>query len=102
MPIIFKGWWDKEAEFTDGLTEPWETFTLMVHGAEALDYREATLDELLEAVASMGYCFIRPETGPSVTVDDDGTVSGPFISNNADGVSAAGIEAGRYILQRES
>ncbi len=44
--ISFMGWWDKEVEVADGITEPWEKFTIMIHGEEAGDFKYATEEDL--------------------------------------------------------
>jgi len=43
-PIRFDGWWGEEDRAE--CPEPWERFTVMVHGEEAGDYREATVEDL--------------------------------------------------------
>jgi hypothetical protein len=50
-PITFRGWWQDGDQ--DDIPEPWETFRVMVHGAEAGDSRElmpADVPALLDAL----------------------------------------------------
>lgn len=44
MSITWRGWWD--ASEREQSPEPWEKFTLLAHGEQAGDTREATEEDL--------------------------------------------------------
>ena len=50
-PIRFRGWWgDETPEERVRIGEPWEILTLMVHGEEASESRQATIEDLKAAL----------------------------------------------------
>ncbi len=51
-PITFQGWWQDGDQ--DEIPEPWETFTVMVHGREAGDMRELLPADLPALLAALG------------------------------------------------
>ncbi|MBL4767864.1 MAG: hypothetical protein JKY94_09140, partial [Rhodobacteraceae bacterium] len=53
-PITFKGWW-AEAEKSD-VPEPWEHFTVVLHGRVALDY--VPHEDLAEVLRASGYRLV--------------------------------------------
>ena len=53
FPVRFRGYWHDGDQDDPEIPEPWETFTVMVHGEEAADSRDLVIEDIpamLEAI----------------------------------------------------